>query len=385
MDTPEEVVDQAQPEEDYEAFEARMNANDSGLTQAPGYTTPTPAASVKTAPPSVPAEAPPVDAEAGQTAEASEAADPNLEQEVAEVEEVEEEDEPEKDTRLARRMRKLTGALSGATGEIAELRSRLEAYESPTDEEIPGEVASPPAAVAAVETRPPELEDFEDTDTETAWKQFRKADLAYHKAETARLLDAYKAEQVQKQQENEVLAAKTAADRAWSEAASRFSDFNEVVARPEVQISGAMEAVLRMDPVAGTALAHYLGNHPEESLAIAKETLASNPQQWSAALVRAGIKLNAIQEKLKTPGETSPVKVIPPSAPKPAAAPVKPAIAPVPPLQPKKITTAHKPPLQIRSAGVAPKLDTSSDEGAADYEAWEKARELEVAVTNGRR
>lgn len=70
------------------------------------------------------------------------------------------------------------------------------------------------------------------------------------------------------------------------------------MARDEVQISSAMEAVMRMDPAAGTALAYYLGQHPEKSLAIANETLAASAEQWASALARAGMRLGEIKAKL---------------------------------------------------------------------------------------
>ena len=37
------------------------------------------------------------------------------------------------------------------------------------------------------------------------------------------------------------------------------------VVTDKVQISAAMEAVMRQDPLMGTAVAYYLGSHPEES------------------------------------------------------------------------------------------------------------------------
>jgi hypothetical protein len=402
-------------EEPYQAFEARMNAKDGAHFEAPGYTTPTPAAGDKTTPPSVPVEAPAVEgAETGQTAGASEAAETDLEQEAAEAEaaaaaeaeaaeaaaaaeaeaaEAAAADDPNKDSRLARRMRTLTGNITGLKGTIAELQSRLDAIANDeADAEIPGEAASPPAAVVIPPVEPlkrparPKLANFEDTDQKTAWQQLEEAEGAYDQemeaytdAKVARELkatiDAHKAELAQKQAEADVRVAKAAHDAAWNAAASRFPDFNEGLEKATV--STAMEYVLRMDPAIGTELVHYLKQHPEESKAIADSTLHKGPADWERALSRASMEFGKISAKLKSPE--------PKPAPKPAPPPPKPAAIPAPPPPPKKVTTANKPPSQIRTGGVPPKLDTSSDEGAQDYDLWERQREAEIAAQNGGR
>jgi hypothetical protein len=127
-----------------------------------------------------------------------------------------------------------------------------------------------------------------------------------------------------------------------------------------------MEAVMRMDPEAGTELAYYCGQHPEESERIARLTLAANERQWGTALARAGLELGKIRPTLKAPG---------------AAITSKPTVTPKTPVaipQTKKVTSASKPPTQIRGGTAAPAVDVLNDADAADYGKWEKARDSQL-------
>ena len=286
--------------------------------------------------------------EADQTAEESDPAD-ETEQEEEDQEEDENKGKQAKGGKgLARRMRQLTG-------EIAALKSQLagQAQPEPDDEEAE-EVASStePVAEQGEPLVRPMLKDFEDTDEESAWDQYEKAVDAYHEAKLNHAL-------AKKEAETELKFQTQAATEAWNKAASRWPDYNEVV-RDEVQISPAMEAVMRMDPEAGTALAYYMGQHPEESLRIAQLTLATNEKQWTTALARAGMELGAIRSKL--------------AAPKPAG--TKPASTAQPAT--KAVTSASRPPTTIRGGAVPPKADVMSDDTAKDYAKWKKAREAQL-------
>lgn len=392
------------PEEDYEAFEARMNANEGVAGEAPEFTAPA-AGDTKT-PSSEPVDAP-EGADAGQIAEDSEATD-DSEQEAEEAADPAEDpaeaaDPGEKDTRLARRMRKLTGT-------IAELQTRLDDLQKgATDEEIPEEVASPPAVAAkgAQALKRPVLSDFEDTDTETAFDQYEAAKEVYQDAKTAALVAAAKeedkAERTKERQEAALRESKAASDAAWSQAASRFPDFNEVLAKPEVVVSAPMMAVLRMDPAKGTELTYYLGQHPEECKAISDATVVIVPPSfgkegdpaferegqrlWALAMAETGIRLGEIRAKLHAaPATPAKPPVTTPAKPGTATAsvPGKPAPAtPAPPRpQTKQVSSAHPPPRQVRTSGVAPAFDASSPD--TPYETYEREMNAREA-RDGRR
>ncbi len=331
--------------EDYKAFQAYR---DTGELPEPSEA---PAEGDENTPPSEPAK------EAGQTAEGSDPEEePEQENEDQAGTERHENTEPRKGARLNRRMRELTGEIKALKSQLAELT------EQPEEEEATAEAVSAPepAAEAAALTRPM-LRDFEDTESETAWDQYERAMDEYNQAKTAAQVTAALTAQKDKL---ELEHARTAAQEAWDRAASRFPDYNEVV-RAEVKISAAMESVMRMDPEAGTELAYYLGQHPDESERIAKITLANNAEQWTTALARAGVELGAIRAKLPAPGS------------KPAAA-VTAKAAPAAQPQPKKVTGASRPPSQIRGGTVPPSTDVMSDEDAANYKKWKAAREAQL-------
>jgi hypothetical protein len=333
--------------EDYAAFTKFRDASEASKQ--------TPAADEEETPPSESVKA--EKADAGQTAEESE---PKEETQQEEKEDDDEPQEPEKGTRLSRRMRKLTGT-------IAELQSRLDGLEKEpeTEAEVAEEVAS---STETVEDEPaeklvrPMLKDYEDTETQSAWDQYEVAMEAYNDAKTERQVERRLASALAKQASDlELKHAKATADAAWNQAASRFPDYNEVV-REEVKISVAMEAVMRMDPENGTALAYYMGQHPEESERIARATLANNEQQWGTALARAGVELGKIQAKLTPPGKPGP-KAAPVAIAKPAT---------------KTVSTASKPPTQIRGGVAAPAVDVLNADDASNYAKWVKAREAQL-------
>ena len=293
------------------------------------------------------------EAEVGQTA-----LDPDSDEEEQQEEELDEPQEGKKGTRLSRRMRTMTGT-------IAELRARLDGLEKEpeADEEVAEEVASSTETIedtAAQKLVRPRLADFEDTDDASAWDQYEIKMEEYNDAKTAKQLETALAKQAN---DLEIKHARASANEAWNKAASRFPDYNEIV-REEVKISAAMEAVMRMDPESGTALAYYMGQHPEESERIAKATLAANEQQWGTALARAGMELGTIRAKLTAPGKATPPKS------GTTAASAKPPT--------KTLTTASKPPTQIRGGVATPKFDVTDEDDAADYAKWNKAREAQL-------
>jgi hypothetical protein len=297
--------------------------------------------------------------ESEETEEGQTAAESDTPEEEGQDEEEKQEPEPDqpKDSnrRLNRRMRTLTG-------KIAELEARLAAQQGGTEEEPSEEAASSPETETETD-QPlvrPKLADFEDTDEKSAWDQYEEAMDAFHEKRTEQKLATALAT---KEQELNEQHARQTAQKEWNEAASRFPDYNEVV-REEVKISSAMESVLRMDPVAGTELAYYLGQHPEESERIAKATLATNEREWGAALARAGMLLGEVRSKL-----TPPAKAAEKTTPK--------AAAPAPPPQPKKVSTASRPPAQIKGRAV-PKTDVTSEGDAGNYKKWRDAREAQL-------
>ncbi len=355
-----EVEAEVEIPEDYQAFVKFRETGELPAKEVKEVKAP--AVALEQTPPSEPAD------EAGQIAKES---DPEEEAEQEETDEVPDEDEievvepkdkepakaekSEKNTRLSKRMRELTG-------EIKALKSEIAGRKAQVPEEAEAEVVSATEPVVEPETAAPMLKDFEDTDEKSAWDQYEAATKAFNKAETAKAIALALTKQAS---ELEQKHAKLQADTDWSKAAQRFENYNEVVSNSEVKINSAMEAVMRMDPEAGTAIAYYLGQHPEESERIAKATLAQNEGQWTTALARVGMEFGRISAKLTPPGK--PVLV---------EAPVKPA--PAPPPQPKKVTSASKPPTPIRGGTEQPKPDVLSDSTANDYRKWNRAREAQL-------
>jgi len=325
-----------------------------------------PAAGEEETPPSEPAD------EAGQSDAESETAEEaeQVEEQEEEKDEKEETPKPEKDNRMSKRMRKLSGEIAALEARLAELTG------SEADDETPEEVASSTeeSAEPAAEAEAPMLRDFEDNDEtgETAFDQWQKAMRAFNKAETEKAIaTALDKQKKALEQEHSVKVAQ----EAWNREAARFPDFNEVV-RADVQISAAMESVMRMDPVSGTELAYYLGQHPEESVRIAKATLANNESEWQAARVRAGVELGEIKAKLKAEKE---------KGPKPAPSKTSTSKTPAPPPKPKQVTSASKPPTTLRPAAAAPKFDLLNEDDAADTAKWLAERERQLAAKPGRR
>ena len=365
METEEEVEEEVEEElteipEDYAEFTKYRDGQD-GLPDAQEAST----ADEEATPSSESAD------EAGQTAAKSEIAE-EAQQDKDSEGTPEKPADDERETRMSRRMRKLSGTIAALEARIGELSKEPDA-----DEETTGEVASPPEEVVkpAEPLVRPMLKDFEDTEELSAWDQYEAAMEEYHEKKTTRALgaaiDAHKADLAEQARQLELKHAKETADREWSKAASRYPDFNEVL-KPEVQISQAMEAVMRMDPETGTDLAYYLGQHPEESERIAKSTLATNEREWGLALARAGMELGKIRPTLK-----------PPSAGKgPVAVPPKAAAAT--PATQKKVSTASKPPTTIRGGVATPKFDTKDEDTASDFKKWNAQREKELAA-NGKR
>ena len=323
-----------------------------------------------------PASEPPQEIEEGETAAES---DPEEEEQQAEGEEEGEEELQEEAPPVRgepgkgrdKRLRKLTGKIAALESQLAELTR------PDVEEEVETEVASVPEPAA--EAKAPELGDFEDTDTETSWQQYEKATRAFNKAETAKAIAAALAEQKQKL-DLEHAAAET--EKAWSQAAERYPDYDAVVKNDVVQISPAMIAVARadMDPETGTAVAYYLGQHPEEAKRIMEMTLANTEPEWQRARVRAGIELGKIASKIPALDKAAapgPKLVAPKGpAPKPPAAP---------PITPKKTTTVSRPPTQLRGAPATQKFDLMDDSTATDTTKWIAERERQIAARAAKR
>jgi hypothetical protein len=352
------VVDQEAPPEDYKEYLA-WQANQADAQAEP------PAAGEAAEPLSESSEAE-VAAE-GQTAVES---DLTEQQEQEEQEEEQEQEAEPKDRRLSRRIRKLTGTIASLETRLAAL-SESEAEGDGTEEVASSpETEAPPAAEA---TKRPLLRDFEDSDAASAWDQYEAAMDAFNQAQTQKAI----ADALTKQkQELDTAHAQQQAQADWNKAASRYPNYNEIVARDEVKISAAMESIMRLDPEKGTSLAYYLGQHPEESERIAKATLANTEKEWGTALARAGMELGALTSKLPAPPGKEAAKVEPSKADakKPAT-----AAAPAPKPQPaiKKVSTASKPPAQLRGQAV-PKTDPASEDDASDYRKWNAAREAQL-------
>lgn len=290
------------------------------------------------------------------------------------------------------------------TGEIAALKSRLEELTQPEiEEEAEVEVASTPEPAPAVAAAPPaprpKLSNFEDSETAgTAWDQYEAAMDAYNAAKIEAAVEGVRAEAAKEKETLQQQHIQNLHAVAWSEAASRYPDFNSVVVNDAVKISPVMEAVMRMDPKAGTDVAYWLGQHPEESLRIANLTISSGPkgytpEEYTTKMARAAMEIGKIQAKIDSAAPKGPVAVAPKAAA--AAAPGTPVAktssltpgvtpgglpnpAPKPPI--KKVSTASRPPTQIRAAAVAPRFDVTDPATASDYDKWEAQRNRELAA-----
>lgn len=356
-------LDEALDELDTADYAAFSKARDSAPPEETEDDKETPAAGDKK-PTSESEDADEAEAETGQTETDSET-----------VEEQQEEEDDEKELQgkpgkgnpkrgIDRRFGKLTGKIAALESRLAELGEKPVEDAEEAEEEVASSTEKATEDKAETLVRPM-LKDFEDTDTESAWDQYEKAMDAYHDAKYDQRLERKLAEQKAKL---DLEHATATADADWSKAAARFPDFNEVVVNDKVQISAAMETAMRMDPESGTALAYYLGQHPEESLRIAKLTLATNEKEWQVALSRAGMELGMIRVKLPVPGaKKDPAKAD--DKPKPTAAP---------PPTTKKVTSASKPPTVIRGGTAPPQTDVMDEDGAADYKKWSRAREAQL-------
>jgi hypothetical protein len=382
------------PPEDFDEYQVWREAG-GGSTPAQLPKDPTPPADAQ-----VLESVPPQEIEEGETAVES---DPTEEAEQEEeVEEAVDPAEPEvpapgqpgKGTE--KRFKKLTG-------EIAALKSRLEELTQPEDEEEAAvEVASTPEPVAPVAQLPrPKLSNFEDNETSgTAWDQYEAAMDAYNAAQIAAAVDGVRAEAAKEKATLQQQHVQQLHAVAWSEAASRYPDFNAVVVNDAVKISPVMEAVMRMDPKAGTDVAYWLGQHPEESLRIANLTIADGkdgykPAEYTTKMARAAMEIGKIQAKIDSPGK-GPVAV-----PAKAATAAPPAVTaktsaltpgttpgglpnPAPKPAIKKVSTASRPPTQLRAAAAPAKFDTANPDTASDYNKWEAQRNRELAARGQR-
>ena len=316
------------PEDDFEAYQAFRDAQDSGEPPAAGdETQPTSEATEETR-----------DAETAAALETAETTD----------------DTPEDKEKkgISRRFHKLTSKITQLEEELKQLRGGDDEEEETT--EAPAPAPPPPAATKLVA---PKLADFE------TFEEYEAAKDAYHEQVIEQRLAEQKAELASQQAQQEQERQKAAAQDEWNRQASRYPDFNEVVT-DACKISTAMETVMRMDPETGTALAYYLGQHPEESEQIARSTLAKNEDQWRAALARAGIMLGAIKARLPQ----GPIRT-------PARTP-NPSVSPRP--TERSVSSASRPPTTLRSGGAAPVFDLNDEASASDYRKWERAREAQL-------
>lgn len=359
----------ADPPEDFRAYEAWREAG-GGNTADPDVDTKTPTAGDEEEPSSEPSDETDEDLEGLDLDEDGQIAEESDPEDVTEQEKTQAQlakSQPNK--RLAKRMRDLTGKIKQLESQLAGLD------QSESDEEADEEVVSStdpgkdePSAESKTLTRP-RLKNFEDTEELDAWEQYEAAmDEYYAGRMTAAVSKAIQAERA----ETETKQQAAVREALWNKAASRFPDYNEVVT-DGVWVSKAMEDVLRMDPESGTELAYYLGQHPEESEALAKETLAPTEKQWPQALARAGMRLGEIRAKLAAEKKTT--------TPKPSGGnpPVRP---PAPPL--KKVSDASRPPTQIRGTPAPPAFDVNNDDDARNYKRWESARNAQLAKSGKR-
>lgn len=285
-----------------------------------------------------------------ETAEESETSE-TKEQEEEDEEEDDDEEEPEdkpKGKGVQKRISKLTQ-------KIRDLEQRLAAGEKKEPEVAEPEAAEKQDKPDDGKPVAPKLADFESYELyEAAHAEFvdKLTDWKADQKETARKAEA----------EQEALKAAQAEHQAeWDKAASRFDDFDDVVGSEDVKISQAMQSVLKsMEPEVGTALAYHLAKHPEESLRIAKATLADNEQQWRAALAKAGRELGKLEDKLEAPkGEKKPS-------------------APAPKKETPKVTAAPKPPAKVAGTRAAGMFDVQEESTAEDYESWVRARNKQL-------
>lgn len=283
---------------------------------------------------------------AGETAAESETAEPEQEEETEEeeTEETDEEPEPKGGRGVQKRISKLTKEIRELKAKLAEKPEAEPEPAAPKSVEKPKDDGKPVA---------PKLADFE------SYELYEAAH-----AEFVEKLTDWKAGQLENQrkaddEKKRLEGIQAESNAKWSEAAAEFPDYNEVVGNEEVQISHAMEVVLRtsFDPKVGTAISYYLGKHPEESLRIAKATLAQNELQWGAALARAGIELAKLEDKATVKKTEKP---------------------PAPKKEPPKVTAAPKPPAKVSGARPAPTFNVEDGDAAQDYEAWERARNKQL-------
>jgi hypothetical protein len=319
--TTEVAVNPADPPEDFNAYEKW--AND------------------RNAPPSPVALEP--EEEIGETSEAAAVVSPA---ETATDPETVEDPEAEKEETEIPGKGGFQKRISKLTKTIRDLEAKLAEKPEP---EVEPEVATPQAAEKPADGKPiaPKLADFE------SYAEYEEAHIQF-----VEQLTDYKATQLE--QTRKAAADQAVREAEWSKAAATYDDFNEVVGAEDVKISAAMEAVMKQS-VEGVHLAYYLGKHPEESLKIATLTLANNDAEWKVALARAGRELGKIEATLEREATKKPALV---KAPAPKTTPT--------------VTAAPKPPARLSSTRSAPPPDIHNEDTAADYNAWEKAREAQL-------
>ncbi len=302
----------------------------------------------------------------GEESETGEGDDSTSDETAAESETAEEAETAKPSKGIEKRFRKQANRIAELNSTVQELREKLAAVlgeaEGEGEEEETETTEAAQAAATPEEIGPaPQLADY---DTLEEW---RKAFEAHNQKLIAAAAAQARKEAKAEHAADAARAAQAAADAEWSRQASRFPDYNNVVT-DDTKISHAMAAVMRRDPEAGTRIAYYLGQHPEEAKKIAEMTLAKSEGEWAGAVALAGIKLGTILAKL--PESTAPVKG---GGKTPAT---KPAVSKTPV---KEVSKASRPPASIRAQAVAPTPKSSMEVDAADYKKWLAAREREIA------
>jgi hypothetical protein len=274
---------------------------------------------------------------------------------------------------LEKRFRKLNNRLAELHRDNQELRAQLGQVVTEEDDSEPEAEQAAVEAAAAVDPEAPQLSKF---DTLEEWQA------AYSKYVDKLVESKVTAAKTEARQEKEAEIAKArgeAAQADWDRNASRFANFNEVVT-DDVKTSHAMVVAMKLDPEAGTRIAYYLGQHPDEALAIAERTLARNEAEWGPAVTRAGLELGRILAKLDgAPGKGVPQKKTPTPAAKTATQKAG-AVAVPPP-----VSKANRPPALMKGQAVRPGPQSSADVDPSDFRKWEAAREREIAAAKSGR
>lgn len=240
-----------------------------------------------------------------------------------------------------------------AREEAARLKGRLEALEA-TAPKLPPQIqaAGTVATAGAMPDNPadpkPKIEDFatyeEGVEATAAWvsRQTYKTLRDQERAETQRQVDERARQEAVKQQAD----LRTAYSQKVQTFREAHPDWDEVLNQDLPTSPDIDQFVIQSD--SGPAIAYYLGQHPEECVALSK---LQGPQVWKT--------LGKLEAKL----EASPAPTAAPSV----AVPATPAMPPAPP--PVPVSHAPAPITPVRGAPMA-----APASGESDYETYKRRR-----------